>query len=195
MHLETRDAASGLLFQLREELDRWLGAVRGGNGTWVPAVDLYEEDGELHLEVELPGVEATDVEILTEGQELTIRALSSDPRTPKEADLLERRRGTFERTLNLPFGWDGIRSRADFHNGVLTLRVPRAAEPEKARRISLGGASIPPVHTGRSAGPFIPGEKEKLATKKDEHASNGGPRLAEPALAPMLVGGPLGEDK
>src|ERR1051325_1969882 len=117
MQTESRDVTGGMLFQLREELDHWLGAVRGGNGTWVPATDMYEEDGELHLEIELPGVEGTDVEIFTEGQELTIRALSSAPLSPKGAELLERRRGTYERTLNIPGGWDPLRSKADFHNG------------------------------------------------------------------------------
>src|SRR3954447_25064815 len=105
MQTESKDVAGGMLFALRDELDRWLGAVRGGNGTWVPATDMYEEDGDLHLEIDLPGVEGSDVEILTEGQDLTVRALSSDPRSPKGATMLERRRGTYERTLNLPQGW------------------------------------------------------------------------------------------
>src|SRR5687768_497556 len=111
---ESKNVAAGLLFELRDELDRWLGAVRGGNGTWVPATDMYEADGELYVEIEIPGVESSDVEILTEGRELTIRALSSDPRSPKEADLLERRRGTYERTLPMPGGWDATRARAEF---------------------------------------------------------------------------------
>src|SRR5688500_3888792 len=109
MQIESKEVANGLLFSLRDELDRWLGAVRGGNGTWVPAADMYTDNSELHIEIELPGVEASDVEILTEGQELTIRALSSDPRAPKDAVVMERRRGTYERTLQLPYGWDATR--------------------------------------------------------------------------------------
>ena len=195
MQTESRQVACGMLFQLRDELDRWLGAVRGGNGTWVPATDMYEEDGDLHLEIELPGVEASDVEILTEGQDLTIRALSSDPRCPKGAEMLERRRGTYERTLTLPYGWDATRAKADFHNGILTLRVPQAVEPEKARRITLGGGisnGHAPAQT-RSFGPTPLGIPEKPAVK-DEKANANGATKPEPAMA-GIVGGPLTEGK
>jgi HSP20 family protein len=195
MQTESRQISCGMLFQLRDELDRWLGAVRGGNGTWVPATDMYEEDGDLHLEIELPGVEASDVEILTEGQELTIRALSSDPRCPKGAEMLERRRGTYERTLSLPYGWDATRAKADFHNGILTLRVPQAVEPEKARRITLGGGIG--ITTGqnqnRSFGPAPLGIPEKSAPQVEKVNANGAPK-PEPAVA-AIVGGPINEAK
>jgi HSP20 family protein len=194
MQSESREVVGGMLFQLRDELDRWLGAVRGGNGTWVPATDMYEEDGELHLEMELPGVEASDVEILTEGQELTIRALSADPRSPKGAALLERRRGTYERTLSLPYGWDATRAKADFHNGILTLRVPQAVEPEKARRITLGGAISAPAPRTVTQAPAPTAERVIVEAPKP---ANGAPKPAEsPVLAgTAIVGGPLSESK
>src|SRR5687768_4996411 len=99
---ETRDSGSGLLFQIREELDRWVGSVRGGNGTWSPATDMYVDEGELYVEVEVPGVDPGDVEILTEGMGLTVRAVSADPQPPKDSEILERRRGTYERHLQVP---------------------------------------------------------------------------------------------
>jgi HSP20 family protein len=190
MNGETREMAGGMLFQLRDELDRWLGAVRGGNGTWVPATDMYEEDGEFHIEMELPGIEASDVEILTEGQELTIRALSSDPRCPKNAELLERRRGAYERTVALPYGWDATRAKADFHNGVLTLRIPHAVEPEKARRITLGGAAAP---APRAYSPTPSGTNDRPKNTEKDAPANG---KAEPVLVgAAIVGGPLVEEK
>ena len=195
MQIESREVANGLLFALRDELDRWLGAVRGGNGTWVPAADMYQEGTELHIEIELPGVEGSDVEILTEGQELTIRALSSDPRAPKEAHLMERRRGTYERTLTLPGSWDATRAKADFQNGVLTLRVPQAVEPERARRITLGGGQPAVQNRSYAAAPAGQPEQksgpEKLAVNTNQGA-NGTPKPAEPALAGVaVVGGPI----
>ena len=140
MTQETREAGSGVLFALREELDRWLGTVRGGNGTWSPATDMYMDEGELYIEVELPGVDGSDVEILTDGHELTIRALSSDPKTPRSASLTERRRGTYERKLNIPSEMNPTAAKADLREGVLTLRIPRAVETETTRRIELGRA-------------------------------------------------------
>jgi HSP20 family protein len=190
MYSENREMAGGMLFQLRDELDRWLGAVRGGNGTWCPATDMYEEDGDLHIELELPGVEASDVEILTESQELTIRALSSDPRCPKNAELLERRRGTYERTIALPYGWDPTRAKADFHNGVLTMRIPHAVEPEKARRITLGGsASAAP----KAYSPTPSGTNDRPRNNEKDAPANG--KSESPALATAIVGGPLVEEK
>ena len=185
MDTESRGAANGLLFQLRDELDRWLGMVRGGNGTWPPATDVYEVDGELYIEMEMPGVEACDIEIVTEEQDVTVRALSSDPRPPKNAELMERRRGTFERTLNISLGWDGSRSKADFRNGVLTLRCPRAIEPEKAHRISLGSAA-PTASRSFSTTPV-----------STEPRPNGpAPKTMEvPSVAPSMIVGAQVEEK
>jgi HSP20 family molecular chaperone IbpA len=170
MHSETKEMGAGLLFTLREELDRWLGMVRGGNGTWVPATDMYADEGELFVEIELPGVEKADIEVLREGHELTVRAATTDPRAPREAELLERRRGTYERTLHLPSQWDVSRTHASFENGILTLRAPLAPEPEGLQRIDVDapashsalGSSVPigrddrPRANGSSAAPSPP---------------------------------------
>lgn len=134
---ESREMGSSLLFALREELDRWVGQVRGGNGTWSPATDMYPEEGELLIEVEMPGVEPGDVEILTEEQTLTVRGTSAEPLTPRSAHLMERRRGTYERVFTIPAEWDAGSAHASLSSGVLSLRVPPAPEPEGARRIEL----------------------------------------------------------
>lgn len=176
---ETREAESGLLFVLREELDRWLGAVRGGNGTWSPATDMFVDEGELFVEVEIPGVAPGDVEILTEGPGLTIRALSADPRSPGGADLLERRRGTYERTFTIPLDWDPSSAQASLRDGVLTLRIPRAPG---ARRIELEG------------------ERQTAAGAAPEPAERtNGNGLSRPGvsgfLMPSVIGGSIEKDK
>lgn len=174
---ESREAGSSLLFSLREELDRWLGAVRGGNGTWSPATDMYPDEGELLIEMEMPGVDAGDVEILSEGQELTVRALTSDPLPPKNAQVMERRRGNYERTLFIPHDWDPGSTSAALKDGILTLRVPKAPEPEGARRIELGGFGVASTRPATNGSPVSPG-------------GNGHSRPAPPAfLLPAVIGG------
>lgn len=197
---ESKETGSGLLFALRDELDRWLGSVRGGNGTWSPATDRYVDEGELYVEVELPGVDAGDVEILTEGSELTVRAVTSDAQPPRGAELQERRRGTYERKYQIPLDWDPTSAHATLKDGVLTLRIPRAPEPEGARRIELkstaGTTSNPIVQPApvASHSPIIPPSRpEPLA---DRPNGNGLPRPGNPGfLVPSVVGGPIEKDK
>jgi len=176
MQCESKEMASGLLFSLRDELDRWLGAVRGGNGTWAPAVDMFEENGELRIEMELPGVEATDVEIQCHGLEVTVRALSAEPRAPQEAALQERRRGTYERTLTVSPDWSTRGTQASFKDGLLTLRIPEAPAPEGPRRINL--------------------ELDRASEAEPERGGmNGAYRLGGAMLLPTMIGSRLDEDQ
>lgn len=192
---ETREMGSGVLFALREELDRWLGSVRGGNGNWSPSTDMYMDEGELFIEVELPGVEACDVEILNEGHELTIRALSSDAKTPKGATMTERRRGTYERKLMIPSDMNAVAANADLKDGVLTLRIPRAVESEGARRIELGrsavGSTPSPAPVAHNPGSSVPTGAQPLTPTN----GNGAPKPNPAFLVPSVIGGPAEKEE
>jgi HSP20 family protein len=206
MQSESRETGSGLLFALRDELERWLGAVRGGNGSWVPATDMYEDEGELYIEMELPGVAPGDIEILAEKSEIRIRASSRVPSPPSQTMIHERRRGTYERTLDLGDRWEGEKARADFEHGVLTLRVPLAPVTEGARRIPLDSAKQPSASIRTNA----PGDTGKARAILDEPFATPSPASAAPAVpappkesagstpsggAPLLIGGPINDKK
>ena len=91
--------------------------------------------------VDLPGVDASKVDINFEQNVLTIRGTKSSAIEPsKEGELrvyaAERVAGSFERTVRLPEFVDGERIAAEFKNGLLTVTVPKAAAAQ-ARKIEV----------------------------------------------------------
>jgi HSP20 family protein len=128
------------IFGLRREIDRLFDDTfaRDGN-SFTPAVDIKENENEIRLEAELPGIRPDDVEIIAENGVLTIRGQKESER--KEGDdryqVVERAYGTFMRTFQLPQGVDENQITADFENGVLSIHIPKAALPQP-KRIHIG---------------------------------------------------------
>ncbi len=125
------------IFGLRREIDRLFEDTfaRDGN-SWTPAVDIKENDGEIRVDVELPGLKPEDVEITAENGVLTVRGERRAER--KEGDetrfqVVERVYGSFMRTFQLPQGIDEDQIKAEFNNGVLELQIPKAALPQPKR--------------------------------------------------------------
>jgi HSP20 family protein len=134
------------MFGLRREIDRLFDDTflsRGTSASWYPAADIRETSNELRLDVELPGIREEDVEIQVENGVLSIRGEKSAERK-EEGDegryhLVERSYGSFFRSFQLPAGVDEKQIRADFDQGVLHVRIPKAALPQP-RRIQIAGA-------------------------------------------------------
>ena len=72
-------------------------------GTWAPAVDIYEHEGNLVLKAELPGIEAKDVDVRVENNVLTLRGERKFESEVKREHYhrVERAYGTFSRSLRL----------------------------------------------------------------------------------------------
>jgi HSP20 family protein len=141
------------MLTLREAVDRLfedsivspasLRTLNGGNALAVnPPLDLHQTDDDLVLTMSLPGVKPEDVSITITGQVLQIRGEFKADESLKRDDYLyrERRFGTFNRQLELPVRVQGDAARAEFEDGVLTLRVPKAAEV-KPRQIEIKPAT------------------------------------------------------
>lgn len=97
-------------------------------GLGVPPVNLSQDDANLYAEVELPGVAPENVEILAQGDALTIkgsRQITRDERT-KQVIRSERLSGSFERTMTLPVEIDADGVSATLKDGVLTITLPKA---------------------------------------------------------------------
>ncbi len=131
------------IFGLRREIDRLFEDTfaRDGN-TFLPAVDIKETDSDIRIGLELPGMNSPDVEITAENGVLTIRGEKRSER--KEGDegrfhVVERVYGTFLRTFALPQGVDENQIQAEFNNGVLEIRIPKAALPQPKRIEITGG--------------------------------------------------------
>ncbi|HSU96191.1 MAG TPA: Hsp20/alpha crystallin family protein [Gemmatimonadaceae bacterium] len=105
-----------------------------------PPVDVREDNHEIALSVELPGVKPEDVEVTSDNGMLTVRGHKTAER--KEGDgteyhLVERSYGSFTRSFRLPKGVDDSKITANFSNGVLDVHVPKAALPQP-KKIAIG---------------------------------------------------------
>jgi HSP20 family protein len=129
------------LHGLRRELDRFFEDYSGGGrGSWIPPVDVRENDQELTVEVELAGVKPEQVAINVDNGILTV---SGERRTERrDGDdqrfhVVERSYGTFTRSFTLPQGVNDDQITADFDDGVLRVHIPKSALPQP-RRIEIG---------------------------------------------------------
>jgi len=139
------------LDQLTNRLSRVFDWENGGTfptpssaGSWMPAVSVEETNDELILTAELPGMKREDVELGVENNILTIRGEKREERREEDEErryhLWERSFGTFQRSFTLPRSVKAEDIHAEFDNGVLRVRMPKAAEA-RSRRIEIGAGS------------------------------------------------------
>jgi len=140
------------IFGLRREIDRLFEDTFGRDGgSFTPAVDIKENDNEIRLELELPGLKPDQVEIMAENGVLTVRGEKRSERKEGEDNryqVVERSYGTFVRTFQLPQGVDEDQIKAEFNNGVLALSIPKAALPQPKRIQISGGQSTQQAAVG-----------------------------------------------
>jgi HSP20 family protein len=100
------------------------------HNAFVPAVDIHEEEARFVVLADLPGVDATRIDITVEGDLLTIRGERENAPAADDATVhrAERQRGRFERTFRLPETAASDGFQADYSNGVLTVAIPKAEE-------------------------------------------------------------------
>ena len=125
------------------ELDRITQQVFGtaARPTAMP-MDAWRSGDEFVVEFDLPGVDPASVELDVERNVLTVRAQRPVAEGPHEMIAAERPRGVFSRQLILGDNLDTERISANYHAGVLTLRVP-VAEKAKPRRITIETSEQP----------------------------------------------------
>ena len=112
--------------------------VGQGGQNFVPALDLSETAEGYLVEAALPGVKPEDVEITVENNVLTIKGETRQETDSKQRNFhrIERRFGSFQRTIGLPTTVKADAIKADLTNGVLLLEIPKAEEV-KPRKISV----------------------------------------------------------
>jgi HSP20 family protein len=139
-----RTLATAPVFGLRREIDRLFDDAFSRDGlAWTPAADIKENDSELRVELELPGLKPEDVEITAENGVLSIRGEKQAERKEGNEDrmhVVERTYGSFFRSFQLPQGVDESKIEAEFEHGVLTVRIPKAALPQP-RKIQIGAGN------------------------------------------------------
>lgn len=101
----------------------------GGVANWsfVPAVEWFTRDKDLVLRAELPGVDPSEVEVILQGRQLTLRGekkASQETRQEGAVHYREVVHGRFERTFTLPEGIKAEQLKASFTHGVLEVSMP-----------------------------------------------------------------------
>ena len=131
--------------QLRDEMDRLLTGLFGPAADGLlpamfrnqPAVNVWEREDALLVEMEVPGVKHDQLDISVAGGELSIRIQRPD--VAQEGVTYHRRErpvGALGRVLRLPVEVDAERVEAQIRDGVLTITLPKA-ETAKPRKINV----------------------------------------------------------
>lgn len=118
---------------MMRDLDRLFeeGGRRHGEGTWMPRVDVFERDANLVVRVEVPGVDAHNIDVTVEGGTLAIsgsRAFEKDEEIEGGFHRKEIFEGRFKRTVLLPEGTDSEAVTANTKDGILEVVVPKRPE-------------------------------------------------------------------
>ncbi len=155
-----------------------------GAGSLSPQLDVRMENGKMQLDMDLPGVNPNDVDIMLQDGILTIKGERREERTEGEGDaqLRERRFGRFERRIQLPDGVDEESLDARFENGVLAISARLKKGMEHQRRIRIAGAS---GSSGSEKGRDIPGRQSEAGRRSTAEKSEKTPAASGGSVPPQ----------
>ncbi len=135
---------------------RPLGLFRGAEQelaapSFIPPVDVFEDEHTIVVTAELPGIEEKDLNISVENNVLTITGERKMEKEEKKENFqrVERRYGRFTRSFTLPPTVDPENVTAEFNNGVLKLTLNKLEEA-KPKQIKIG-ISKAPTKAGKAA--------------------------------------------
>jgi HSP20 family protein len=121
---------------------QWQGATGAATLAWAPALDIAERKDAYLVTVELPGVKLDDLEITLEDGMLTIQGERhfTDDASDQNFHRVERRYGSFRRSITLPAHVVADEVEASIEDGVLRILVPKAEEAKPKRiQVNPGG--------------------------------------------------------
>ena len=107
-------------------------------GCWNPVVDIYDNDDNIVLKAEIPGLDKKDIMVDVKGRVLTLKGERSFDNEVKEDNYYRRERafGKFERAFTLPVDVDPDKIKADYKDGVLKIDIPKPEE-QKPKQITV----------------------------------------------------------
>ena len=131
---------------LRQEMEDLMSRFWEGNqqelftGAFTPSLDLSEAENAYEVRMDVPGMDAKDIDVKVHGNVVTLSGSRKEERTEKGKTFhrLERRSGAFSRTLSLPCDIKEDEVAAEYTNGVLSVTLPKC-DKERARRIDVKG--------------------------------------------------------
>jgi HSP20 family protein len=114
-----------------------VGSASPFGGNW-PSVEISDNDKEIKVTAEVPGMEEKDIEVLLDDGVLTLRGEKRSETEDKDRQFSERYYGRFERRIPLGYDIEEDRIDARFRNGVLSVTLPKTAKAQsQAKRIAI----------------------------------------------------------
>jgi HSP20 family protein len=110
--------------------------------SFAPAVDVYEDEHNVTLKIEVPGIDEKDIDVRVENNTLTVHGERKFEKEEKEENYrrVERQYGSFSRTFTLPNTVDTESVSADYEKGVLKIKLAKRAEAKpKQIKVNVGG--------------------------------------------------------
>ena len=114
--------------------------------SFVPAVDVYEDEHKVALKLEIPGINQEDLDISLENNTLSVHGERKFEKEEKEENFhrIERRYGSFARSFSLPNTLDPESVRASYENGMLKIELAKREEAKpKQIKVNVSGAKAP----------------------------------------------------
>jgi HSP20 family protein len=110
--------------------------------SFIPAVDVYEDDKQVVLKLEVPGIEEKDLDVSVENRTLTVKGERKFENEEKQENFhrIERRYGSFFRAFTLPSTVDTETVNARYEAGVLKLELKKKPEAQP-RQIKVNVAA------------------------------------------------------
>ena len=113
-----------------------------GSGAFIPPAEIYETPDAIHLKLEIPGINANDLEVQVSADVVSISGERKSESITEEKGMkrTEFRYGSFQRVFQLPARVQNERVTADYKDGILSLVLPKA-EAEKTKVVKVNVAS------------------------------------------------------
>jgi HSP20 family protein len=131
----------GPLGTLREEMEDLFSRAFGEETSlWpsermIPSLDVAETDGAIEVRMDIPGMEAKDIDIQVNGNLLTISGERKEEKEEKGKTYhrIERRSGSFSRSVTLPCPVKEDAVDAQYKSGILTVKLPKTEEAKRKK--------------------------------------------------------------
>jgi HSP20 family protein len=164
------------MMNLRDTMDRLLERSIGGTGQLLSnmrpdaiPMDVRERDDAFEVRASIPGVKPDDVEVIVQGERLTIRAETHAEQEQRGDTWLmrETRSGTLQRTITLPSPVSSDGTEARIEHGILTLRLPKLAEA-RPRRITVNTGTAPGAAEAEDSGRDRTAQGDRVTEESQE---------------------------
>ena len=117
-------------------------AVKKGSlydSDYMPAIDVREDDRNIYIKADIPGIDEKNLSVNIENNILTIKGEKSEERrdeNDKKVLIMEHKYGSFQRSIRLPEGIHSNSIKANFKNGVLSIDIPRE-KIDESRKVKI----------------------------------------------------------